>query len=146
MARGRMGWLLLVLPLLAGLPFLAIGLFEVTKTARMVDTFVEAQGTVVGNSAVTSSEGGMVYVPEVRFFTRNEELVRFTDGTGTYPAEYEVGAHVNVIYNPEDVHDARINTWKRIWFGPVFLVGIGLLPLIISSGVIRLLRRRGIVW
>lgn len=133
-------WMLI--PLLTGLPFLAIGLTESYKAYRIVTTFVPAEGTVVDNDMAFSGDG-VAYVPIVKFLTHDEELVRFTDSAGTYPAQYDVGDRVDVFYNPEDVHDARIRTFGRLWFGPLWVTGIGLLPSILALGVLWGMRRRG---
>jgi hypothetical protein len=137
----RINWLAVLIPTLVGCPFLGIGLSEVYKTAQMVNAFTAARGTVVGNIWRPFAEGGAAYVPVVEFQTRDEQVVRFTDGIGTYPPEYEVGAQVSVLYDPADVQNARVNSWKRMWFGPTLITSIGVLPILIGVGVAWGMRR-----
>ncbi|HET7089811.1 MAG TPA: DUF3592 domain-containing protein [Anaerolineae bacterium] len=68
--------------------------------------------------------------------------MRFTDGIGNLPPEYEVGAQVDVLYNPKDVDEARISSWVRLWLAPTLLTFVGTLPILIGIGVAWAVRRR----
>lgn len=137
----RVNWFVVLFPLLMGCPFLYIGLSEVHKTAQMVNAFATARGTVIGNTYTPFAEGGAAYVPVVEFQTPDEQVVRFTDGIGTYPAEYEVGTRVNVLYDPQNVQNARVYSWKRLWFAPTLITSVGALPILIGIGLAWLIRR-----
>ncbi len=139
----RVNWYAVLIPVLVGGPFLCIGLSEVYETAQMVSSFVATRGTVVDNVWHAFASGGASYVPVIEFQTHDGQVTRFTDGIGTYPAEYEVGAEVDVLYDPEDVQQARVYSWKRIWFGPTLITSIGLLPLLIGGGLVWLMRDKG---
>jgi hypothetical protein len=76
-------------PGLVGGPFLVIGLSEVYKTAQTINAFTSARGTVVDNVWQAFAEGGAAYTPLIEFQTGDGQTVRFTDGIGTYPPEYE---------------------------------------------------------
>lgn len=136
----RINWWAVLIPVLIGGPFLCIGLSEVYETAQMVRTFVATRGTVVDNVWRAFAEGGAAYVPVIEFRTGDGRVVRFTDGIGTVPAEYAVGAEVGMLYDPEDVQNARVNSWKRIWFGPTLITSIGLVPLLVGVGLAWLMR------
>ena len=138
----RINWSAILIPLLVGCPFLCIGLSEIHKTAQVVNAFAAAHGTVIGNTYTPFAEGGAAYVPVVEFQTRDEQVVRFTDGIGTYPAEYEVGTRVNVLYDPQDVQNARVSSWKRLWFAPTLITSVGALPILIGIGLAWIMRRR----
>ena len=140
---GRINWFALLIPLLVGLPFLIIGLSEVYKAGQTVSGYAIAQGTVVDNVYRPFAEGGAAYTPVVEFPASDGRLVRFTDGIGTIPPEYEVGTHVKVLYDPNNVQEARVYSWQRIWFVPVFISFIGLLLILIGSGLVWLLSRKG---
>jgi hypothetical protein len=137
----RIGWFVVLFPLLVGCPFLCIGLSEIHKTAQMVNASATAHGTVIGNTYRPFAEGGAAYVPVVEFQTRDEQVVRFTDGIGTYPAEYDVGTQVNVLYDPQDAQNARVYSWKRLWFAPTLITSVGALPILIGIGLAWLVRR-----
>jgi hypothetical protein len=97
-----------------------------------INRSTEVLGTVVGNSYSTTNDGGTesgAYYPVVEFTGSDGQTVRFTDGAGSLPPDYQIGARVPVLYDPESNPPARIRSWKRLWFVPVLLVVIGLLPL-----------------
>jgi hypothetical protein len=58
--------------------------------------------------------------------------VRFTDDVGSLPPDYEEGASVNAIYNPANVREARIKSWRRLWLAPTLLCFVGLLPILVG--------------
>jgi hypothetical protein len=71
------------------------------------------------------------------------QTVRFTDGVGTVPPDYEIGAEVKVLYDPDDARNAQVVSWKRLWLGPTLLICAGLVPILVGMPVIWLsLRRR----
>lgn len=136
-------WFSLLVPALIGGPFLCIGFSEIRETAKLVEAYAEAQGTVVGNDYRAFAEGGAAYVPLVEFQAADGQVVRFTDSVGTIPPEFEQGEHVTVLYNPQDPENARLSTWKRIWFAPTLITSIGLIPLLVGLAIAWLLNRRG---
>ena len=121
------------------LPFLWLGFSKAYQAHIARENFLTTQGTVVGNDYIDtidledSARRSWAYYPVVRFSTPQKEFV-FTDGTGTIPPKYEVGDVVEVLYNPNDPHDATINTWSRVWLGPLLSIGGSLLPIVIAIG------------
>jgi len=90
---------------------------------------------------VVARATGASYAPVVDFRTMEGETIRFTDGVGTIPPDYEVGAEVKVLYDPHDAHNAQVVSWKRLWLGPTLLIGSGLLPVLIAAFVLWLVGR-----
>jgi hypothetical protein len=122
---------------LAGCPFFGIGAYEAVEAQQETQTFIAVTGTVVDNSYQTTYNNGNeegAYYPVVEFTVSTGEKVRFTDGVGSLPPDYEAGEQVPVLYNPEDMHEARLNTWKRVWFVPTLLICIGGLPILVFVG------------
>jgi len=130
----------MLIPIVVGAPFLLIGLSEAYKTVQLERSSISARGTVVDNMTVAFASGAS-YAPVVDFRTMEAGMVRFTDGVGTIPPDYEVGAEVKVLYDPDDVHSARVVSWKRLWLGPTLLIGAGLLPVLIAAVVLWLVGR-----
>ncbi len=133
-------WPFLLIPLVAGGPFLLIGLSQVYRAVQQERNWVSARGTVVDNVFVARATGGS-YAPVVEFQTIEAGTVRFTDHVGTIPPEYEVGAKVKVLYDPNDVHHAQLVSWERLWLGPTLLICAGLLPVLIAAVVLWLVGR-----
>lgn len=121
---------LLVVFSLGGLPFLLFGLYELARTAQMVIQYEQAEGVVLENIYQAFAEGGAAYVPRVEFQAADGSSRRFTDGIGSLPPDYEIGAKVTVLYDPQGAEQPRIRAWKRLWFAPLLFVGIGLIPVL----------------
>jgi hypothetical protein len=138
-------WPFMVIPLLVGIPFLLIGLSEAYKSLQLERNWVSTRGTVVDNYWQAFAQGGAAYVPVVDFQTPEGQTVRFTDGIGSIPPDYEVGSEVRVLYDPDDVHSARVVSWKRLWLAPTLLTSVGLLPTLIAAGVALIVGRKVIV-
>jgi hypothetical protein len=128
-------WPFLLIPLIAGAPFLLIGLSEVYRVVQLERNWISAPSTVVDNVVVARATGAS-YAPVVDFRTMEGETVRFADGVGSIPPDYEVGAEVKVLYDPDDVHSARVASWKRLWLAPMILTCVGLLPMLVGVPVI----------
>jgi hypothetical protein len=143
---GLMGeaWPFIFIPLLVGIPFLLIGLSETYKTVHMERTYVSTRGTVVDNVWRAFADGGAAYVPVVDFETQHGEVVRFQDGIGSIPPDYQVGAEVHVLYDPHDVQDARVASWKRLWLAPTLITCVGLLPTLIAVSVVLVVGRKAL--
>jgi hypothetical protein len=130
----------LLIPLVVGAPFLLIGLSEVYRVEQLERSWVSTRGTVVDNVVVAFATGAS-YAPVVDFRTLEGETVRFADGVGSIPPDYEVGADVKVLYDPDDVHSARVASWKRLWLAPTILTCVGLVPMLIGVVVIWVVGR-----
>jgi hypothetical protein len=125
--------LVALLLVLVGGPFLVLGLHEAATTRRQLDTFSTARGTVVGNTYQEGGgeDGSGAYYPVVEFKPEDARPVRFSDGVGTLPPDYDLGASVVVLYDRQNPNDARIHSWKRLWLMPTLFTGIGLLILLV---------------
>ena len=131
----------LLIPFVVGAPFLLIGLSQVYGVVQLERSWVSTRGTVVDNVVVARATGAS-YSPVVDFRTMEGETVRFTDSTGTIPPDYEIGAEVKVLYDPDDVHSAQVVSWKRLWLGPTLLICVGLLPILVGVVVIWVAGRK----
>ena len=131
----------LLIPLVVGAPFLLIGLSQVYRVVQLERSWISTRGTVVDNMVVAFATGAS-YAPVVDFRTLEGETVRFTDGVGTIPPDYEVGTEVKVLYDPDDVHSARVASWKRLWLAPTLITCVGLLPILLGVLVIWVVGRK----
>jgi hypothetical protein len=129
-----------LLTLAFAIPFLWIGVSEAREAQVKVASYAVAEGSVTDNNYLStqdledSSRETWAYYPVVTFTTGDGDLVTFTDGVGTFPPEYEEGERVEVLYDPQNPHDATIKSWKRIWMGPLWVMAIGLLPVLVWTG------------
>jgi hypothetical protein len=122
--------LVFIILLVVGAPFVLIALSEIVQINAAYSRG-QATGTVVDNSYSTTQDGTTVsgaYYPVVDFTTAAGETIRFTDGAGSLPPDYEIGATVPVLYDPAGVERPRLASWKRLWLVPTLFIVLGLLP------------------
>lgn len=125
---------------LIGLPFLGVGLWEVFESVGELGESAQTVGTVTGNSYSEMNHDGNVsgaFHPRVEFTDGRGGKIRFTDGIGSLPPDYEAGAQVPVVYRSETPEKARIYSWKRFWLAPTIFIVVGLLPLSVGLVLIR---------
>jgi len=124
---------------LVGCPFLGFGLYEAGQTWHVLTTFKPAPGQVVDNTySAGDNDSSGAYYPVVEFKPEDSKPVRFTDGVGTLPPDYEAGDPVEVLYNPNNTAEAYINSWKRLWFLAALFTGLGSIFVIIALLMIGL--------
>jgi hypothetical protein len=126
--------IVLIVLLAVGSPFVLLGWSEANQAQQSIGNFVSARGTVVDNSHQTQTiddKDSAAYFPVIEFKPNDGPQVRFMDGVGALPPDYAIGAQVDVLYNPQEPHQAKINSWKRLWFVPTLLIVIGLAPITI---------------
>lgn len=125
-----------IIILMVATPFLFIGITELRKAQSMIDKFATTTGAVIGTDflrnvdAQDSAKTSWTIHPKVSFTTPQGQEVSFTDSVGSYPSDYEVGDIVEVLYNPKNPQEATIKNWKQVWFAPLGITAIGLLPIL----------------
>ena len=116
----------------AGVAFLGLFLFLVFSTVKFIDSAVEVPGVVIkliGSSDAGddglgyTSSGAVSYKPLVRFEARNGRYYEFAPTDGGSFMSYAVGAHISVLYLPNDPYAAKINSFIGVWY-IVLLVGV----------------------
>src|SRR5260221_14249817 len=72
----------------------------------------QVQGTVVKNQSSFSVDmgGGNVYAPLVSFTTLDGKTEQIESGVQSSPPAHRVGDIVQVVYDPKNPSDARINS------------------------------------
>ena len=140
------GGVVLIVLLFSSLPFFCIGAWEGGQVWYESQTFKTAEGEVVQNVLLTSEDlddftrESSAYHPVIRFRTQLGTVSTFTSGSGSYPARYEIGDKVTVMYDPANPSEARIRSWE-IWFPPILFMVIGVLPVAIGGGIMLFLQR-----
>lgn len=83
------------------------------------------------------SEGVQHAYPVFQFVDqKTEEEITVLSSRGSYPPEYHVGQEVDILYDPENPHDAKIKSFSDIWGGPLILMGLG--GIFLAVGLITL--------
>lgn len=120
---------------------LAFGLFGgagyfYSDTHKLISAAQKTTGTVVDFER-RSSKGGHSDYPVIEFTTATGEIRRFTtSGAG----DFAKGETVEVLYQPADPANAKVNVFVEMWLGSLALGGFGLLCL--GAGFANLYHRR----
>ncbi len=120
------------------------GLYFVGSTAILVAHSEKAQGIVTGLHPVrrlrinATEQNRISYFPIVAFQTQEGKPIHFESnvGAGGY-GPYEVGDEVEVLYDPKNPTDARINSFIQLWLIGIFPLVLGGFFLVGSSKVFR---------
>jgi hypothetical protein len=107
------------------------------KTRNFIAHAEKAPGTVTEMLEVLDKDDkSPMYKPVVAFTTRNGEAISFTSSFSSRPPAYVVGEQVEVLYDPRNHLDARINGFGSLWLGPWILGGMGTLFTAIGISII----------
>lgn len=120
---------------------LAMGWFGWNQRADTVEFLadsVSTTGTVVELIYEEDSEGDETYYPVIEFSTQSGESLRHKSRGGSYPAPYDIGEGVEILYNPANPHEAQINSFTELWLFSYILLGIG--ALFVLFGVLGFVR------
>ena len=120
------------IPILVASPFLFFGITEMYTAYHLAQTHNTTQGEVIDNRLQAYTEGGSAYTPVVKFRNKEGKPFYFTDGIGSYPAAYEKGDKVTVLYDTMEPSKARIKSWTRLWFTPTLFLVVGFLPIALA--------------
>jgi hypothetical protein len=91
--------------------FILVALISLYRTRRFVEESVPALGEVIGLHERRGDD--VTYSPVIRFPVPGGGVVEFTETTSSYPAGYQVGDRVRVLYHREDLRRARVaSTWR----------------------------------
>jgi hypothetical protein len=124
--------------LLLGFGLLAGAGFFGASARKRIATAQRAPGAVVDFQRRSSKSGSARY-PVIEFTTAAGEVHRFTtSGAG----DYAKGEAVEVLYDPGDPSNAKVDVFIELWLGTLALGGFGLLCLGIGVGTLLYDRAR----
>ena len=113
---------MLVIFFFGGLFLLYDSYSSYASTSQFLSTAAESEGHVIrlNEVSVTDSEGtnSVVYEPVIRFQEQSATEVEFV-APGSNPASFDVGDSVDVVYQPGDPQNSRLNSFSSLWFGSI---------------------------
>ncbi len=124
--------------ILVGCGMLVGAYFSFTKTDVFLDSAVRAQGEIVSVvkkelSARPNRSKMIVFSPFVSYVPAGGVAVTFENIiSSTDSNDYIIGQTVNVLYNPENPEEARIDNARSRWYQSGGLGGVGLFVLVIG--------------
>ena len=114
-----------ILAMVGGILFL-IGLVILLRTRSFIAGAQPTKGTVVHMNYSSDSDGSG-YAPVFQFKAMNGETVQVAERIYSNPPRFKTGQEVDVLYDPQDPHKARINKGFDLYFTPALLGGMGIL-------------------
>ena len=129
--------------LIIGVLMLLGSLLSWNSTRRFIANADTTQGRVIELIEVhDEDDGSITYKPVVTYEAANGRSITFTASFSSKPAPYDVGENVEVLYAPDNPHDARIRGFGSLWLGPTILGGLGVVFAGVGGGML-LARRSG---
>jgi hypothetical protein len=116
-----------------GFILLLIALFIFFRTRSFIGRSLQAQATVTQMVYSSSSDGGG-YSPVFRFRTLEGQEVEVAENLSSNPPQFKVGQTIEVLYDPQNPHNARIKKWFNLYFVPLLLGFLGLIFSCIGIG------------
>lgn len=86
--------------------FLMAGFVLWYRAKRFIDGTHQATGVVLKVKTIPF-ENRETFAPVIRFTTSDGRSLSFTDPISKFPAEFKVGDKAQVLYDPDDPHNAR---------------------------------------
>lgn len=119
------GTLLALLLLLSG-SFFIYGSWSIYKTARFLPTSTRSPGIVARIVLHPQSRAEPPgYSPVIAFVASDGTPHSFESQLRRYPAGFEVGEKVYVLYAPNDPETAKLDTFAELWFEPSLFALLG---------------------
>ncbi len=96
---------------------------------------------VVKDLASSQRKGNTLYSPVVTFVV-DQKNYQFTSSISSSNPSYAVDDPVKVVFDPQNPHRARIDTFFQVWSTAVFLVPFGLIFFAVGASMLNQIRRR----
>lgn len=108
-----------IIPVGIGTLLLSIYLF--LQTTAFISQATKTEGEIVAMRREVSVQSDhrqqIAYYPTFQFTTANGELVQVESHGGSDPSSsFQVGQKIEVLYDPQDPHHAKINDVMQLWF------------------------------
>jgi len=121
-----------------GIVFLAVAIAWTTSVNAFLATARTATGQIVDVHSRRDDDGQWMHRPVIRFTVDGKEHeVAGAVATSWKP---EVGAQVDVLYDPAHPDDANLAGFWSQWLGPVIFYGLGVV-LTVVGGLLFVFRR-----
>ena len=79
----------------------------------------------------------VLHYPRVQFAAQDGQTHIFVSDSGSSSFGYTIGRNVPVIYDAANPASAHINDFMNMWFVPLVLIGLSLLPLVVMTAWIK---------
>lgn len=108
-----------------GVMLLVLAGFFAYKTHSFESTALHAVGKITDLRYSKSNDSSAVWYPEVTFIDDNGETVTFESSVGSSSYRNSLGDIVEVLYQSDDVKNAKINDMTGLYLGPIICAIFG---------------------
>jgi len=127
---GRRGSVILFL--LMGILFLAMGAYSLSNTIRIINNGISVEAQVT-NIKTKRSSNKTYYTPEIKFTTNKGEVVNTMLDISSSSRDYSVGDRISIIYSKDAPKDVILDTAFNKYGFPIILIGAGVISLILCA-------------
>jgi len=111
----------------------SIGLYLFINTNNFLSHAFHAQGTVIA-LLQHSDDQSNTYYPEILFTDKNGRSIDFYSNYSSNPPEYVKGDKVNLLYDPQNPRNAKVDSFTTLWLLPIVAFVVSIISLVISCG------------
>jgi len=112
-----------ILAVAASFFFIILGGIYFIRTQNLINHWLSAKGTVIETTFRTGRANTRYTI--IKFQTPDGKFIKFTSTTNYYYGAYKDGETVDVLYNPQDPKDARLNSFNGLWAVTIGLCMMG---------------------
>jgi len=124
-----------ILLFIIAIAFIGVGVFLRINASEMAKRCtVENTATVIRNIEKEDYDDGetnVLYYPEFEYKVGDKTITK-TSNSGTYPAKYNVGDKVEILYNPNNVDEYLIKGDNSMNIISIVLIVIGVLVFLVG--------------
>jgi len=113
------------------------GLYIIKSTSEFVSSALSAKGVVL-----ESVQKDDYFYPRIEFQDLTGNLHIIDASPGCNPACYEDLDHVNILYRPNTILDAKIDSFMGLWLSGVGVFSVGTSFVIMSLFQLKRLKRK----
>lgn len=106
-------------------PLFIIAMWMILSNIFLLLRGERTTGIVVDYEARRGSKGGTTHAEVVEFKTADGKTIRFAERASRTRFVFRTGHSVNVIYDPDKPHKARINSFFALYISPIILLFVG---------------------
>jgi hypothetical protein len=118
---------------LGAIPTASIGIWFYSSTSALLEKAITAQGTVIElRESRRGSSNRRTYKSIFEFTDNNGKLHTIVPSVAANPPSHEIGEKVEVLYDPNEPQNARINSFLSLWFVPLCCAVLSLVPFVLG--------------
>ncbi|MEM6750282.1 MAG: DUF3592 domain-containing protein [Planctomycetota bacterium] len=117
---------------LAGIAVLGLATGRAASTYTFLKTAIVTQAQVADNQQQLGGQNGRTYRPTFAFDDQAGQRHEVQSDAGSSEWGFAVGQTVEVVYDPDNPQDVRLNTFGGLWSWAAILAGMGAVVMVLG--------------